>query len=222
MIRTSGCGRPPRARADGADPAVHHVATAPRCRRRPRPATSACLHQHVDRLVVHDVPSSSIGRLGRGWCRGRAPRRRSRRARGTALFERARRSGTQVVGVGRLAAVRGLQLGGVTGNSATAGMPRSTASRHGQQPVERAAARTPGMGLHARAVLAIEHEDRQDQVGGRQPVLGHQPARPGIGAVARGRMRRLSCLAPAGAPGTLFCQGCGRSNRWFGRPRVAG
>ena len=52
-------------------------------------------------------------------------------------------------------------------------------------------------------VLAVQHEHRQDQVVGRQPVLGHQPAGPGIGAVAAGPHAQIELPRTCGRPGPV-------------------
>ena len=84
MICTLDAPSASSARADGADAAVHHVGG--------RDDVAAGLglhqrlaHQHLDGLVVDDVAVVASGRRGRGWCRGRAPRRAARRCRGSAL-----------------------------------------------------------------------------------------------------------------------------------------
>ena len=146
---------------------------------------SACAtawrHQHVERLVVEDVAVAHQRRHGRAWCRGRAPRRRSRRSRARAFLSARHGAAAQVVGAFRLPRRarsssrvgidreerhrRDAELGGLLHCPQQAG--RSSAAPR------RAWMRRPPLGA------AVLDEDRPDQVVDGQRVLAHQAAGPG-------------------------------------------
>ena len=162
------------------------------------------LHQHRDRFVVEDLavaqqPVMAVAGVGIERDVGEEADVRH------CLLDGAQRAADEIVRVERFAAVGVAQRRIGVGKERKAGMPSSaarSASRTASSTVSRS---TPGIeATGTRALVAVDDEDRPDQVVGRQHVLAHQAARPfGLAVAARtnGRDRAWRSPRPRLPPG---------------------
>ncbi len=172
--------------ADRADAAVHHVGG--------RDHVEAGLgldhrlgDQHRDAVVVVDVFAvlcRGSRRHGRGRCRDRARRRRPARARGIRASAGGRRGRRGCPDSAPRSPRRSSARAASSGRSPPRGCRVRRPVPHARpagrsRPAPRRAWRRPG-----HLALALEDEDRPDQVVHGQGVLGDQPAGPGIPPVA--------------------------------------
>ena len=167
--------------------------------------TSACLHQHRDGLVVEDLAvahQAVMAVAGVGVERHVAEDADLRHL----LLDRADRAADEVVRVERLAAVLVAQLRIGVGKQREAGdvelRPRARPRAPPRRPSSRS---TPGIeATGARVLLAVDDEQRPDQVVGGEHVLAHQPPRPfgaAVAAQAGGEVERRRGCAPRPRPG---------------------
>ena len=199
--------------ADGADAAVHHV------RRRDDVAAGFGLHQRLphqyrDRLVVEDpavLDQPVMAVAGEGIERDVAEHAEI----GKFLLDRAHRLAHEVIGVERLRAVLVAQGRLGIGKQRDAGdvqFHRALGVAHGLidgEPVD-AGHRGDGGAL----VVAVDHEQRPDQIVGGEHVFAHQPPRPFRLAVAA----RAHGQIEAGAASAVSRRGASRIS--IGRPNL--
>ena len=163
--------------ADGADAAIHHV------RRRDDVAAGFGLHQrlahqHRDRLVVEDfavLDQAVMAVAGEGIERDVAEHAEV----GKFLLDRAHRLADQIVRIERLRAVLVAQRRLGIGKQRDAGnvqLHRALGLAHRLIDAEPLHAGHRG---HGRAlVVAVDHEQRPDQIVRGEDIFPHQPARP--------------------------------------------
>ena len=165
--------------------------------------------QHLDRLVVERRGRRGSARHGRGWCRDRAPRRRSRRCPGTACLMARTARQHQVVGSQRLARR--------PATSCAAGTTRE----HG----DRRDAELGGASPTASTSASI---DRRSTPGIERYLGSLRPRRHGRTPARSGRRRRGASRRRGGATsrrrgcGACARSGTGRGRRGEGSPEPFG
>ncbi len=182
-------------RADRADAAVHHVAGGDDV------DAGLGLHarlarQHGDGGVVDDV--AGLVEQAVLAVRGERVQRdvRHHAQLGEMLLQRAHGTRDQSVGVERLGAVGRLQVR-LDGRKQRQGRHSQGDAflGHGQQPVDGHALHAGHAGDVLHLVLAVDHEHREDEVPGAEPVLAHQFAAEGVAAhparAAGGKWRQV-------------------------------
>jgi hypothetical protein len=168
---------------DAADAAVHHVGGGDHVAAG-LGLDDGLLDQHVEGLVVDDIavahqPVLAVG--GEGIERHVAQDADL----GHRLLDRAHGAADEVVGIAGFLAVLGFQLArhdreDRDDGDAQFGRP----ARVLDQLVDAQPLDAGHRGDRAALGFPVLHEDGPDQVGGRQPVLGHQRPRPGMAPVA--------------------------------------
>jgi hypothetical protein len=169
--------------ADRADPAVHHVARGDHVDAGPR-LNQRLAAQHLDRLVVDDVPipNEAVMAVARIRIERHVADQADLRHRAA---DRADGPAHEVLGVEGLGPVVGLERGGHHGEERQRRDPERRRFRralHGEVHAQALDAGHGGNGLPAAG--PVQHEERQDQVVRRQLRLGDEAAGERVDAVA--------------------------------------
>jgi hypothetical protein len=199
MIRVSIM--PASSRADGADAPVHHVGRRDHVDAGLR-LVQRLAHQHrhgfvVRHVAVADHPVMAVVGI-------RVQRHVADQAQiGECPLQHPRGVADQVFRVAGLGALGVLARGRGGGKQRHRRHPQLGHRRHMlDQPIQRDPVDTGHRADRGDEALPLDDEDRPDQVIDRQAVLGHQPACPGVAAVAAHADRWISADGHAASPVT--------------------
>ena len=173
--------------------------------------TSGLAHQHLERFVVDDRRRRAAGRRGRGWCRGRAPRRAMHADIGTAALRSRGCAADEVVRIEGFAPVLGAQL------RVGVGKERDGRDAEGRGLLGGRDGEVDGQALdagHRGDTAPACHAPSMMKIGqirslGGERVLGHQSSRPWRAPVAAHAHRREGARRGAFRRRLGGTRGCG-------------